>query len=248
MVRKERSSTLDATNSCLARCHRLPGSETRESALADATVEPTAPRSAARPTSAADQVPPHPATMTPRQRARRVRLIEAALALLEEDDYERVQVKDVADRAGVSLGTLYNYFSSKERLFAEVLVRWADSLPTNVRSRPLEQARPVDRLMEVVHRALRAFERRPQMARLVNVIMMSADPLAADHLARMNRATTDAYMQALSTMDPVRARRTVDVVNAVFGVAVREWSQGRITIAEVHERLDSAIGLLLERQ
>jgi TetR/AcrR family transcriptional regulator, cholesterol catabolism regulator len=51
--------------------------------------------------------------MTPRQRARRDRLIEAALALLEEDDYEQVQVKDVADRAGVSLGTLYNYFSSK---------------------------------------------------------------------------------------------------------------------------------------
>ncbi|HUJ65008.1 MAG TPA: TetR family transcriptional regulator [Acidimicrobiales bacterium] len=184
--------------------------------------------------------------MTPRQRARRDRLIEAALALLEEDDYDRIQVKDVADRAGVSLGTLYNYFSSKERLFAEVMVRWADSLPTNVRSRPLEQARPADRLIEVVHRALRAFERRPQMARLVNVIVMSTDPLATDHLARMNRATTDAYMQALSTMDPVKARRVVDVVNAVFAVTVREWSQGRISIGEVHDRLDSAIVLLLD--
>jgi AcrR family transcriptional regulator len=181
--------------------------------------------------------------MTPRQRARRDRLIEAALALLETDEYEQIQVKDVADRADVSLGTLYNYFSSKERLFAEVLVRWTSSLPVNVRKRPPELAPPADRLIEVVHRALRAFERRPQMARLVNVLVMSADPLAVEMLGRMNQATSDAYMQALAEVDPAVARRIVGVVNAVFGVALRDWSRGRITIAEVHERIDSAIGL-----
>ena len=159
------SGDLPPTDACLARLPAPPGPEPRESELADASLEQTTSGPPIRPHPGGDQAPPHPATMTPRQRARRDRLIEAALALLEEDDYEQVQVKDVADRAGVSLGTLYNYFSSKERLFAEVLVRWADSLPTNVRSRPLEQARPADRLMEVVHRALRAFERRPQMAR-----------------------------------------------------------------------------------
>ena len=85
---------------------------------------------------------PHPATMTARQRDRRNRLIEAALGMLGSDDYERIQVKDVAEKAGVSLGTLYNYFSSKERLFAEVLVHWADTLPTNIRQRPLQEGRP----------------------------------------------------------------------------------------------------------
>ena len=188
-----------------------------------------------------EQAPPHPATMTPRQRARRDRLIEAALALLETQEYETVQVKEVADRAGVSLGTLYNYFSSKERLFAEVLVRWADNLPTNVRSRPLKAAPPADRLREAVHRALRAFERRPQMARLVNVLVMSTDPFAGELLARMDRSTTDAYMLALAGTDPDLARRTVSLVNAVFSVSLREWSLGRITMNEVYDRLGTAI-------
>jgi TetR/AcrR family transcriptional regulator, cholesterol catabolism regulator len=192
----------------------------------------------------AEQVP-HPATMTPRQRARRERLIQAALAMLETEEYERVQVKEVADRAHVSLGTLYNYFSSKERLFAEVLVHWADSLPTNVRSRPLKAAPPADRLREAVHRALRAFERRPQMARLVNVLVMSSDPHAGELLTRMDGSTTDAYMLALAEMDPIVARRTVNLVNAVFSVALREWSLGRITMREVHDRLDSAISALV---
>src|SRR5579863_3054067 len=86
--------------------------------------------------------PLHPSTMTARQRDRRERLIDAAVALLETEDYERVQVKDVADRAGVSLGTLYHYFFSKERLFAEALVRWASDLPSNIRDRPLRAVSP----------------------------------------------------------------------------------------------------------
>ena len=171
--------------------------------------------------------------------------MEAALALLETQEYEGVQVKEVADKAGVSLGTLYNYFSSKERLFAEVLVNWAANLPTNVRSRPLKAVSGADRLRETMHRALRGFERQPQMARLVNVLVMSTDPFAGELLGRMDRSITDAYMLALSEMDPVVARRTVNLVNAVFSVALREWSLGRITMREVYDRVDSAIGTLI---
>jgi AcrR family transcriptional regulator len=191
-----------------------------------------------------EQSVPHPATMTPRQRDRRNRLIQAALEMLTEEDYERIQVKDVADTAGVSLGTLYNYFSSKERLFAEALVRWADSMPTNIRQRPLRNARPAEQLKEAVDRALRAFERRPQMARLVHVLEMSPDAFAGELLHRMDLATTDAYMQALSAVDPIVARKALNVVNAVFSVQLREWSRGRITMREVHDRLDAVISFI----
>lgn len=187
----------------------------------------------------------HPATMTPRQRDRRDRLIDAAIALLETNEYEKAQVKDVADLAGVSLGTLYSYFYSKERLFAEALVRWADNLPTNIRNRPLADSSPAERLTEAMHRALRAFERRPQMAHLVNVLMMSDDPLAGEVMARMDRSTSDAYFHALAPTPPVTARAMVDVVNAVFTVALREWSRDRITIREVYSRVDSAIALVV---
>lgn len=183
--------------------------------------------------------------MTARQRDRRDRLIDAAIALLETHEYEQAQVKDVADLAGVSLGTLYNYFLSKERLFAEALVRWADSLPHNVRSRPLADTTPAGRLTEAVHRALRAFERRPQMAHLVNVLMMSDDPHAREVMVRMDRATADAYFHALASIPPADARDMVDVVNAVFTVALREWTRGRISIEEVYRRVDRAIALVV---
>jgi AcrR family transcriptional regulator len=184
--------------------------------------------------------------MTPLQRDRRERLLKAGLAGLEDDDYEKVQVKEIADRAGVSLGTLYNYFSSKERFFAEVMIRWADNLPLNVRNHPpAAQASPAERLKNTLRRALRAFEKQPQMARLINVLVMSTDPLAAGILDRLNQSTTDAYMQALAGIDPTRARRMIDVINAVFGSVVREWSQGRLTIGEVRDRIDSAVSLVV---
>ena len=70
--------------------------------------------------------------LTPAQQARRDRIVDAGLALLAERDYDKIQVKDVAEEANVALGTLYRYFSSKEHLFAEVLVRWAGTLRTNI--------------------------------------------------------------------------------------------------------------------
>lgn len=56
---------------------------------------------------------------TPRQRkdARPGELIEAALQLFSEKGFAATRSEEVAARAGVSKGTLYLYFNSKEALF-----------------------------------------------------------------------------------------------------------------------------------
>jgi AcrR family transcriptional regulator len=188
---------------------------------------------------------PHPATLTARQRERRERLLDAAYALVLAQGYDRVQVKEVADAAGVSLGTLYNYFTSKERLFAEVLVRWTESLPADVRRRPLPAAPPADRLKEAMRRAVRAFEIGPEMARLVKVLEMSTDPVSSRLLEQMERATTDAYMQALAEVDTRLARSIVQVANAVFSSALQGWSRGRLSTREFYGQVFSAIDLIV---
>jgi AcrR family transcriptional regulator len=47
-------------------------------------------------------------------------VIEAAARILARDGYERTNVNRVADLAGVSVGSLYQYFPSKEALVAAV--------------------------------------------------------------------------------------------------------------------------------
>src|SRR5664279_5450647 len=116
-------------------------------------------------------------SLTPAQQARRNRIVDAGLALLAERDYDRIQVKDVALGANVALGTLYHYFSSKEQLFAEVLVRWAATLRTNISRNPLRGTTDAQRLTQVITRSVRAFQRQPSLARLVATLETSADPL-----------------------------------------------------------------------
>ena len=48
---------------------------------------------------------------------KRRRLLTAATAVFAERDFHRVQVSDVAERAGVGKGTVYLYFPTKDDLF-----------------------------------------------------------------------------------------------------------------------------------
>jgi TetR/AcrR family transcriptional regulator, cholesterol catabolism regulator len=185
-------------------------------------------------------------SLTQAQQARRDRIVEAGLTLLAERDYEKIQVKDVAVEAKVALGTLYHYFSSKEHLFAEVLVRWAGTLRTNISRHPLRGDTDAERLAQVINRSVRAFQRQPSLARLVATLETSADPYATEILARLAATTNDIYVEALHDLDPATAQRVVSVVDAVLASRLRSWVAGRIGIADVADDLTDAIALLLD--
>ena len=63
--------------------------------------------------------------MTPRQLERRRRVIAAVQELVDEGRVRDLQVKEIGERAGVSLAAIYRYFSSKEHILAEALLEWA---------------------------------------------------------------------------------------------------------------------------
>jgi AcrR family transcriptional regulator len=189
--------------------------------------------------------PTLPPTLTAAQQARRDRIVEAGLVLLAARDYDKIQVKDVAEEANVALGTLYHYFSSKEHLFAEVLVRWAATLRTNISRNPLRGTTDAQRLTQVINRSVRAFQRQPSLARLVATLETSADPLATEILARLAQTTNDIYVEAIHDVGRATAQRIVTVVDSVLAARLRSWVAGRITIATVTDDLADAIALLL---
>lgn len=64
---------------------------------------------------------PTPPARKRRKEARPSELTAAALALFVEKGYAATRLEDIASRAGVSKGTLYLYFDSKEALFKAVI-------------------------------------------------------------------------------------------------------------------------------
>ena len=126
--------------------------------------------------------PPAPETLRADQLARRQRIVRAALKALAGSDYEQVKISDVARDSGVALGTLYRYFASKEHLFAAVFVEWQGAL-----KKKLERERPqgeteAERLRDVFHRTIRAFQLQPQFYRVVMVLTATTDPYATEAL------------------------------------------------------------------
>jgi AcrR family transcriptional regulator len=63
------------------------------------------------------------------KRARtRKRLLDAALALTRETGFERTTLKDIAERAGMSTGSIYGNFKNREDLFMALAERQWDPI------------------------------------------------------------------------------------------------------------------------
>src|SRR5271163_65770 len=90
----------------------------------------------------------------PRKRASQERsratvdaLVEATARILVREGFDKASTNRIAEKAGVSVGSLYQYFPSKEALVAAVMERHSQELMQVVRSviaevaaLPLEQA------------------------------------------------------------------------------------------------------------
>jgi AcrR family transcriptional regulator len=188
--------------------------------------------------------PPDPDGLPPAQRARRDRIVRAAIELVDAAEYESVQMRDVAERAGVALGTLYRYFSSKEHLYAAALVAWSSEFGQPRGRAPLDATSDEARLRALLRRAVRAFERSPQMLRAQLVVERSADPNAASVYDAFAAANTMVLTAALRDLDPATVRAVINTVQGVLSTWLGSWALGRSTIRDVDAAVQDAIGLI----
>ncbi len=185
-----------------------------------------------------------PAALPRSQQERRRRIVQAAIALLSAGEYDAIQMRDVAERAGVALATIYRYFTSKEHLYAAGLLEWSADYPTRGRSGRRTGASPEERLRTLMRRAVRAFEQYPQMMRAEIVLESSHDPNARALFEQFASQNSGALLDALQGIEPSVASSIVDVVNAVLATRLRSWALGRGSIHDVDRSVQQAIDLV----
>src|SRR6476619_3533625 len=86
------------------------------------------------------------------QRDRRKRILDATLALASKGGYDAVQMRAVAERADVALGTLYRYFPSKIHLLVSALARELERVRERTERIPVPGSTPYERLMFILDR------------------------------------------------------------------------------------------------
>ena len=180
------------------------------------------------------------------QRERRKRILDATLALASKGGYDAVQMRAVAERADVALGTLYRYFPSKIHLLVSGLVREFESTKDKLDKRPVPGDTPADRIIHVLNRVTRNMQREPLLTEAITRAFMFADPSAATEVnavaALMERMLTDAMHAGEPTEDE---RAIARVIGDVWLSNLVAWVTRRASAADVTRQLELAARLLL---
>jgi TetR/AcrR family transcriptional regulator, cholesterol catabolism regulator len=188
------------------------------------------------------------ATLTKSQAARRERVIRAALELAAEGGYDAVQMRDVAARGQVALGTIYRYFPSKDALLLSVMVQWLGDLEQRVTRHPPTGATTVDRIMDVLGRAVRSMDREPRLTRAVIAGMTAGDPASVDAIGEVTRAMARIMEAAFpEDVDPALEAAAAKVLGHVWWSATISWANGMGDGDWVVAELRQASELIAER-
>ena len=83
----------------------------------------------------------------------RSRILNAALDAFEEKGYAASTMEEIAERAGVAKGTLYNYFDGKEALLSGLAEEFAQAVHGQLKRFAVEKSQPLrERILAVLGR------------------------------------------------------------------------------------------------
>ncbi|MCX5796199.1 MAG: TetR/AcrR family transcriptional regulator [Elusimicrobia bacterium] len=148
--------------------------------------------------------------------ANRGRILKAAAGLFRRQGFHGTSTREIADRAGVSLGNIYNHFPTKEKLFATLLAEYereyfsADAPLAKV----FTSARFPDNIEELGRASKETVERFGDYMRLIYVDMVEFD---AKHIARIFLAMRERY-QRVQLAAGTKVAKDVDPVAAMMMV------------------------------
>jgi AcrR family transcriptional regulator len=166
------------------------------------------------------------------------------MALLDDREYERIHIREVAVAADVSLATLYRYFRSKEQLYAHVLLAWIDSYQIRVRSDAANPSDVGELLRSALRRAIRAHEQRPNFYRLIALLEVVTDPSVSEVFTEFIVRFYGALAETVASLPAEEGAAVETVASAVLDASLRQWALGRKSIRQVYADIDTTIDLI----
>lgn len=183
---------------------------------------------------------------TPAQRARYDRVIVVATDVLSAGGPEAVQMKDLAQRAGISLATLYRYFPSKDYLMLAVALASYQAALRKVTGEGPKGDTVRERVALHLRREFRAQQRSQQLTEAVAAAMngggrsYSSIIEAAEH----THAQVVRHVAAGGGRLSEQQEKLLTVVLDVSRAATRRWLAGTYSVADVEAQIEIGCQLL----
>jgi AcrR family transcriptional regulator len=180
------------------------------------------------------------------QRDRQKRILDATLALATKGGYDAVQMRAVAERADVALGTLYRYFPSKIHLLVAALSREFARTQERLSRTPIPGDTPYDRMVFVLRRTTKAMQRDPMLTEAMTRAFMFADPSAAAEVNAVAQQMEQLFTMAMHDGEPSADDRAIArVIGDVMMSILVAWVTRRASADDVTNHLELAARLLL---
>lgn len=186
------------------------------------------------------------------QRERRRRILDATLSLASKGGYDAVQMRAVADKADVAVGTLYRYFPSKVHLLVTALARELERVEHKVDRTLLPGDSATERLSNVLEMITFAMQRDPLLTEAMTRAFMFADASAAGEVDRV--AITIDRLLAGAMIDPddpnaepsEHELAVARVISDVWMSNLVQWLTRRASATDVTTRMSQTVRLLLD--
>jgi AcrR family transcriptional regulator len=195
---------------------------------------------------AACTMPSHPplkprkAPQQPRSQQTVAALLEAAAQVLETRGMPGFNTNAVAQRAGVSVGSLYQYFPSKEALTLGLVQREGEMFLAEAWA-ALEEAGGAQALRVLIAAAVMQQLRRPELARLLDV----EESRPELRVAVNKGAFAGVLSEVLRRVDLPRQRDHAlavhDVGAMVRGIVDSAGERGESGVADLQRRVEAAV-------
>ncbi len=190
-----------------------------------------------------------PATpSTPAQHDRYQRMLQAATAMLASGGEDALQMKELADRAVVSLATLYRYFPSKDHLLLAISQSRYENALRRVSAEAPRGATVQERVTGHLLREFRAEQRDQRLTAALTRVLTDTRPEYAPVIIQTQRLHLRVLEHvAMAGGGPVddELRRRLRIVTDVFGAATGRWLAGVSSAAEA--RFEIRVGCYLLR-
>lgn len=189
-----------------------------------------------------------PAKLEPRNRLSAADWEQAALDVLAESGLAAVAVEPLARRLGVTKGSFYWHFATREALIHAALERWERSDEQNVLA-PIEAvADPRERLRELIRQVS---QKRPSHAVLAALIKALDQPLIGPLIERVSERriafVTEAFRQAGFDATTAANRARLAYSAYVGFVQLAQIGQPRMNHDEFEAYIRDFIEILIPR-
>jgi TetR/AcrR family transcriptional regulator, cholesterol catabolism regulator len=158
---------------------------------------------------------------------------------------DALQMKDLSQRAGVSVATLYRYFPAKDHVLLGILLRNYTAALARISAEVAAGPTPRERVTGHLLREFRAQQREPRLTAALSRVISETRRSYSEVIEQVEHLHLQMLEHVAGAGQPLSAqqRQLLPVVQAIFGAATRRWLSGVCSPAQA--RFEIRVGCRL---